>query len=279
MQTCYLKNGKKKKTQKILALIHPRYFSHSHIIMTVDTDSQESCSCYHSCALSRWRLTKCVFGKLSLWNECNSRRSTCFLTSRLLCSRYRTKAPFFSPKPHVQPQRLQPRFLSSLLRAHVHFDCFLLVSATTDYVFANSCHTIMYYSVFRFVYAHFIVAIIDSCCMDEKNLNKTIFDLLMQHLCVVIASAWTVWVEFGHRSWDIHSFIFNMCVDALLLKNVWQLDVQRHISHHRFWTSASRTIIVTLRVQSQRDWSSSTETDVWQMCSGRLSWDWVHNLG
>lgn len=49
----------------------------------------------------------------------------------------------------------------------------------------------MYYSVFRFVYAHFIVAIIDSCCMDEKNLNKTIFDLLMQHflwslpLCVM----------------------------------------------------------------------------------------------
>lgn len=170
-------------------------------------------------------------------------------------------------------------FLSSLLRAHVHFDCFLLVSATTDCVFANSCHTIMYYSVFRFVYAHFIVAIIDSCCMDEKNLNKTIFDLLMQHLCVVIGSAWSVWVEFGRRSWDVHSFIFNMCVDALLLKNVWQLDVQRHISHYRFWTAASRTIIVTLRVQSQRDWSSSTETDVWQMCSGRLSWDRVHNLG
>lgn len=73
---------------------------------------------------------------------------------------YRTKAPFFS-KPDVQSPGWS-HGLSSLLGAHVRFDCFLLVNATTDYVFANSFLTIMYYSAFRFVYAHFIVAIIDS---------------------------------------------------------------------------------------------------------------------
>lgn len=46
----------------------------------------------------------------------------------------------------------------------------------------------MYYSVSRFVYAHFIVAIFDSCCMDENNNKKIwikLFDLLMQ-LCLFV---------------------------------------------------------------------------------------------
>lgn len=106
----------------------------------------------------------------------------------------------------VSPQGLAPRFPLPCWGHTYAFDCYLLVSATTYCVFANSCHTIMYYSVFRFVYAHFIVAIIDSCCMDEKkNLNKTIFDLLMQQLCghcVPTCSTRDIY----SRCWDVYCF-------------------------------------------------------------------------
>lgn len=88
----------------------------------------------------------------------------------------------------VSPQGLAPRFPLPCWGHTYAFDCYLLVSATTYCVFANSCHTIMYYSVFRFVYAHFIVAIIDSCCMDEKKIWIKQYLICSCNSCVVTAS-------------------------------------------------------------------------------------------
>lgn len=111
-------------------------------------------------------------------------------------SRYITKAPFSQKKNKTfQVFWLQPRSFFFPAGCTFAFDCFLLVSADTSYVFANSCHMMMYYSVSRFVYAHFIVAIFDSCCMDEnnnkKNLNKTIwFAHATLSLCVFGLGGW-----------------------------------------------------------------------------------------
>lgn len=136
--------------------------------------------------------TKCIFQQISYWNECTRQRSACFPDPRLLNRSCTTKAPP-SPKttPWVSPRGLAPWFLLPCWGHTYAFDCYLLVSATTYRVFANSCHTIMYYSVFRFVYAHFIVAIIDSCCMDEKKIWIKQYLICSCKSCVVTASLWT----------------------------------------------------------------------------------------
>lgn len=133
----------------------------------------------------RLQKTKCIFQQNCDWNECTSQRSACFSDPRLLCRSCRTKAPSSPKKPThwVPPGGLEPRFPLPCWGHTYAFDCYLLVSATTYRIFANSCHTVMYSSVFGFVYAHFTVAIIDSCCMDEKKIWIKLFDLLMQQVC------------------------------------------------------------------------------------------------
>lgn len=111
-------------------------------------------------------------------------------------------------------------------------------------------------------------------------------------LCVL-----DVWVNLGYFSEcfkDIHKSGFEMykhwCLAAEIptICYILQVNIQVFISHYVlaqficegdnlgqcvrycFWTSASWTVIVTLRVQCHRDWSSSTETDVWQMCKVTL---------
>lgn len=157
------------KNDKTLALIQPRYFLIAGYFQSTLTDGQLFLLSHQCTQQVNVHHTKCIFGRISLGNECNSRRSTstCIWPEAAVQSLQNQSTVFSTPDVQLQGWK---RGFSSLLGAHLHvrFDCFLPVSATTNYVFANSCHTIMYYSVFRFVYAHFIVAIIDSCCMDLK---------------------------------------------------------------------------------------------------------------
>lgn len=155
-----------KSIYNILALIHPKSFFHRKRI-TVDIDSQAVVPAVHSAGeVSSHQ--KHIW-QISLENECNC---DCCCTSdwRLL------HIVAAEPKHHfsfLQISLLAATDVSLPCWVHMYaLTCFLLVRAPTSYVFANTCHTTIYCSVFRFVYAHFIVAIIDSCCMDLEKTTK-----------------------------------------------------------------------------------------------------------
>lgn len=102
-----------------------------------------------------------------------------------------------------------------------------------------------------------------------------------------VVAASDVWVKLGHFS----KIQLNVYTVALLPPLCYssQVNMQVFVSHYVYaqficegdklgqcipccsWTSTSWTIIITLRVQWQPDWSSSAEADARQMCKVKLT--------
>lgn len=175
--TYFFRNKKKLHyiQNDMLALMHPRYFSHSHII-TADTDSQGSCFCsalmfVHSAGEGSPNQTHTYLANLfSQMNVTVAGQRPHVSNCGLLFSASEPKLHLLQFRCSVSRLRLEPRFLFPAGGTRSLWLLFYLLVQPSDYVPANSCNTIMYYYVFRFVNAHFIVAIIDYCCMDEKKI-------------------------------------------------------------------------------------------------------------
>lgn len=149
----------------------------------------------------------------------------------------------------------------------------------------------MYYSVFRFVYAHFIVAIIDSCCMDEKNLNKTIFDLLMQHLCGHCLCVWMCEYSKCFKVEDIHSNGFKITHMVTWMPCCWKTFCllslpSQHASIYfpkcfgplHMWMGQSRTVYPILflnlnLLNNYRDLEGAASTQLEQLGGDRCMTD------
>lgn len=125
----------------------------------------------------------------------------------------------------------------------------------------------MYYSVFRFVYAHFIVAIIDSCCMDDKKKKEKNIWIKQYLICscntsVVTASVFT-WCCALKSS---HSYFYTMYLYAAthrcltpMYTYIFQVNMIVFISHDEKMKSYIFKLISELQVPEQLSspWSHS----------------------